>query len=101
MASRKILVTCPSLKPIHKNQNEEVKFTFDFSKCDRIFDELLRFGYIRITHTLPSPVELKRKAYCKYHNSFLDVTNDCNVSRQQVLVYLTDIDKSISARKPL
>ena len=28
------LVTCPSLKPIHKNQNEEVKFTFDFSKCD-------------------------------------------------------------------
>ena len=28
------LVTCPTLKPIHKNQNEEVKFTFDFSKCD-------------------------------------------------------------------
>ena len=26
------LVTCASLKPIHKNQNEEVKFTFDFSK---------------------------------------------------------------------
>jgi hypothetical protein len=28
------LVTCPSLKPIHKNRNEEVKFTFDFSRCD-------------------------------------------------------------------
>jgi hypothetical protein len=28
------LVTCPSLKLIHKNHNEEVKFTFDFSKCD-------------------------------------------------------------------
>ena len=101
MASRKILVTCPSLKPIHKNGNEEVKFTFNVSKCDRIFDELLRFGYIRITHTLPSPVELKRKAYCKYHNSFSDVTNDCNVFHRQVLVYLTDTDKSISAQKPL
>jgi len=39
------LVTCPSLKLIHKNWNEEIKFTFDFSKCDRIFDELLKFGY--------------------------------------------------------
>ena len=28
------LVTCPSPKPIHKNRNEEIKFTFDFSKCD-------------------------------------------------------------------
>jgi hypothetical protein len=28
------LVTCPSLKPIHKNRGKEMKFTFDFSKCD-------------------------------------------------------------------
>ena len=42
------LVTCPSLKLIHKNQNEEVKFTFDFSKCDRIFDELLKYVYISV-----------------------------------------------------
>ena len=31
------MVTCPSLKPIHKNQGDEIKFTFDSSKCDRIF----------------------------------------------------------------
>ena len=54
------LVTCPFLKPIHKNWNEEVKFTFDFSKCDRIFDELLKFGYIRINYIMPSADELKR-----------------------------------------
>ena len=78
------LVTCPSLKPIHKNQNEEMKFTFDFSKCDRIFDELSKFGYIRINYTLPSADELKRRAYCKYHNSFSHATNDCNVFRRQV-----------------
>ena len=32
----------PSLKPIQKNRQEELKFTFDISKCDRIFDELLK-----------------------------------------------------------
>ena len=30
----------PSLKAIQKNQQEELKFTFDVSKCDRMFDEL-------------------------------------------------------------
>ena len=78
------LVTCPSLKLIHKNRNEEMKFTFDFSKCDRIFDELLKFRYIRINYTLPSVDELKRRAYCKYHNSFSHATNDCNIFRRQV-----------------
>ena len=61
-----------------------MKFTFDFSKYDRICDELLKFGYIRINYTLPSTNELKRQAYCKYHNSFSQVTNDCNVFRRQV-----------------
>jgi hypothetical protein len=77
-------VTCPSLNPIHKNRGEELKFTFDFSKCDRIFDELLKFGYIRINYTLPLADELKRRAYCKYHNSFSHATNDCNIFRRQV-----------------
>ena len=31
--------TCASLKPISKNRHDEVKYTFDVSKCDRIFDE--------------------------------------------------------------
>ena len=31
--------TCTSLKPIPKNRHDEVKYTFDVSKCDRIFDE--------------------------------------------------------------
>jgi hypothetical protein len=75
------LITCPSLKPIHKNQNEKVKFTFNFSKCDQIVDELLKFGYIRINYTMPSADELKRRAYCKYRNSYSHATNDCNIFR--------------------
>jgi hypothetical protein len=90
------MVTCPSLKPIHKNLGEEMKFTFDFSKCDRIFDELLKFGYIRINYTLSSADELKRRAYCKYHNSFSHATNDCNVFRWQVQSALNEGRLSLS-----
>jgi hypothetical protein len=73
-----------------------MKFTFDFSKCDRIFNELLKFGYIRINYTLPSANELKRRAYCKYHNSFSHATNDYNIFRQQVQSALNEGQLSLS-----
>jgi hypothetical protein len=57
--------TCAFLKPIPKNRHDEVKYTFDVSKCDRIFDELARLGKIKFSHTIPSVDELKRRAYCK------------------------------------
>ena len=76
--------SCASLKPTQKNRQEEMKFTFDVSKCDRIFDELLRLGHLKITQVIPPLEELKRHAYCKFHNSSSHATNDCNVFRQQV-----------------
>ena len=42
-----------SLKPIQKNRKEDIKFTFDVSKCNRIFDEFLHLGHTKITHTIP------------------------------------------------
>ena len=75
--------TCSALKPIHKNRQDE-KFTFDVSKCERIFDELYRIGYVKMSHTLPPLEELKRRAYCKFHNTFSHATNDCNVLRRQI-----------------
>ena len=42
-----------SLKPIQKNRKEDIKFTFDVSKCNQIFDEFLRLGHTKITHTIP------------------------------------------------
>ena len=44
-----------------------MKFTFDVSKCDRIFDELLKHGNIRLSHAIPSVEELKRN-YRKYQS---------------------------------
>jgi hypothetical protein len=71
--------SCSYLQSIQMNRQEEVKFTFNFAKCDKIFDELLKNGNIKLMHTIPSPDELKRHAYCKWHNSFSHATNDCNV----------------------
>ena len=76
--------SCSSLKLASKGRQEEVKFTFDVSKCDRIFDELHKSGNIKLTHTLPPLDELKTRAYCKFHNSYSHATNDCNVFRRQV-----------------
>ena len=58
--------TC-SLKPIHKDRQE--RFTFDVSKCERLFDELYKNGYIKMSHVIPPLEELKRRAYCKFHNN--------------------------------
>jgi hypothetical protein len=76
--------TCSSLQPVQKKRQEEVKFTFNVGKCDKIFDELLKNGNIKINHTVLSADELKRRAYCKWHNSFSHATNDCNVFRRQI-----------------
>jgi hypothetical protein len=55
--------SCLSLKPTSKGRQEELKFTFNVSKCDRIFDELLKLRNIKISHTMRSLDEIKRCAY--------------------------------------
>jgi hypothetical protein len=75
---------CSSLQPVQKKRQEEFKFTFNVGKCDKIFDELLKNGNIKINHNVPSADVLKHRAYCKWHNSFSHATNDCNVFRRQI-----------------
>ena len=76
--------TYSSLKPINKNSKDEVKFAFDVTKCDKIFNELAKLGKIKFSHTIPSIEELKRRAYCKFHNTFSHATNDCNALRRKI-----------------
>ena len=77
--SEAIPYSCSSLKLIQKNRQEKASFTFDVSKCDRIFDELHRNGNIKLSHVIPLLEELKRHAYCKWHDSSSHATNDCNI----------------------
>ena len=67
------------------------------SKCDRIFDELAKLGKIKFSHTIPSVDELKRRAYCKLHNTFSHATNDCNVLRRQIQSVINEGRLVISA----
>jgi hypothetical protein len=75
----------PHLVPLcslfKKKRQEEDKFTFNIGKCDKIFNELLKNGNIKKNHTIPSADKLKRRAYCKWHNSFSHATNECNAFR--------------------
>jgi len=79
------------LKPTPARR-EKIKYTFDVSKCDKIFDILLQANQIRIKggHVIPPPEELAKRAYCKWHNSFSHATNDCNVFRRQVQSAIND-----------
>jgi hypothetical protein len=77
-------LTCDALKPTHKKQQDDIKYMFDVVKCDRIFDELHKGDYIKLSHTLPSLEGLKRRAYYKWHNSYSHATNNCNVFYRQV-----------------
>jgi hypothetical protein len=72
-------LTCDALKLIHKSRQDDIKYMIHVAKCDKIFDELHKGGYIKISHTLPPREELKRRAYCKWHNSYSHATNDCNI----------------------
>jgi hypothetical protein len=77
---------CSSLKPASKSRQDEMRYTFDVTKCDSIFDYLLQKKQIKLlsNHVIPSLEQLKKHAYCKWHNSYSYATNDCNVFRQQV-----------------
>jgi hypothetical protein len=83
-------LACSSLQLVQKKRQEKVKFTFNVGKCDKIFDELLKNGNIKINHIVPSADELKRRAYCKWHNSFSHATNDCNVFRRQIQLAINE-----------
>jgi hypothetical protein len=77
---------CSSLKLASKSQQDKMRYTFDFAKCDRIFDYLLQEKQIKLPsgHVIPSPEQLKKHAYCKWHNSYFHATNDGNVFHRQV-----------------
>jgi hypothetical protein len=73
-------------------KKDELKYTFDVSKCDKLFDLLLKGGVIRLTegHVIPSANQLAKKKYYKWHDSYSHATNDCNYFRRQVQSALND-----------
>jgi hypothetical protein len=78
-------ISCSFLKP-NGGWREEMRYTFDVSKCDCLFDLLLRGGVIQLTegHVIPSVDILAKKTYCKWHGSYTHTINECNYFQRQV-----------------
>jgi hypothetical protein len=69
-----------------------MKFMFDVSKCDKLFDVLLQNNAInlKVGHTIPTAKQLAQKKYCKWHDSFSHTTNECNYFHRQIQSALND-----------
>jgi hypothetical protein len=72
-------ISCSFLKP-NRGRREEMRYTFDVSKCDRFFDLLVRGGVIQLIegHIIPNADILAKKTYYKWHDSYTHTTNECN-----------------------
>jgi hypothetical protein len=56
-----------SLKLASKSWQDEMRYTFDVAKCDRIFDYLLQEKQIKLSsnHVIPSSEQLKKHVHYK------------------------------------
>jgi hypothetical protein len=78
---------CSFLKP-RPEKRDEMKFTFDVSKCNKLFDVLLHNNIIKLKGGTVE--QLVRKKYCKWHDSFSHMTNECNYFHRQIQSALND-----------
>jgi hypothetical protein len=64
-------LACAFLKP-NPRKREEMKFTFDVIKCDKLFDVLLQNNVIHLSeeHIVPPVGQPVKGNYCKWHGTF-------------------------------
>jgi hypothetical protein len=76
-------ISCSFMKP-NTSKRDEMKFTFDVSKFDKLFDVLVRGGVIRLVkgHVIPTAENLPERKYCKWHDSYSHNTIPCNYFHQ-------------------
>ena len=76
---------CSALKPSpQKYWLEKIKYTFDLTLCDELFDILLEKNFIKfLDHKVLIPsLDAKEQHYCKLHNSFDYSTQNYNIFHQ-------------------
>jgi hypothetical protein len=78
---------CSALYLVTQNKrHNKIRYTFDISNCNEIFDILVLEKRIRIStdRVVSSYKELGKCAYYKWHDSFSHNTCDCNVFHRQL-----------------
>jgi hypothetical protein len=70
------LISCSFLKP-NTSKKDEMRFTFDEYKCNKLFDLLVRVGMIKLAecHTIPTAKSVAKRKYCKWHDPYSHTTN--------------------------
>jgi hypothetical protein len=78
-------IACSFLKP-GPGKRDEMKFTFDVSKCDKLFDVLLQNNVIKLKggHVIPAAEQLAWQKYYRWHDLFSHRTNECNYFHRQI-----------------
>jgi hypothetical protein len=76
---------------------EEMRYTFDLSKCGHLFDLLLQGGVTRLNegHVIHNADILAKKTYCKSHDSYTHTTNEYNYFWRQVQSAINDSQLTI------
>jgi hypothetical protein len=84
-------ISCSFMKP-NSGRKDEMKYIFDVTKCDRLFDVLIQGGVIKLKegHDIPSLEIIGKRKYCKWHDLYSHTTNECNYFHQQVQSALND-----------
>jgi hypothetical protein len=84
-------LSCSFLRP--SSGKEEVKYTFDMTRCDKLFDVLLQNQIIRLSegHVIPSSGQAAKGKYCKWHGTFSHTSNERNYFHRQVQSALNNI----------
>jgi hypothetical protein len=75
---------CSALNPVVQiNRQNKIRYTFEISNCNEIFDILVLEKRIRIPadRVISS---LGKCTYCKWYDSFSHDTYDCNVFHRQL-----------------
>jgi hypothetical protein len=69
-----------SFLKLNRGRREEMRYTFDVSKCHCLFDLLLWGGIIRLTkgQVIPCTNILAKETYCKWNDSYTHTNNECN-----------------------
>jgi hypothetical protein len=74
-------LACGTLKLTHRKWQDDIKYTFELAKCDKIFHELHKGGYIKFSHTLPSLEELSHPSSRKLNQSLHTCAQDVQITR--------------------
>lgn len=80
-------VNLPSSQPNRKTKKSSYRqYSFDISKAEELFDELMKQKFLVLGNgrIIPPEYERKGKDYCKWHNTYSHTTNNCITFRNNV-----------------